>query len=178
MTPRGPEGYVGEARRWKLSGADPDWALATRTEQTEAALIAKRDITEAFGLVTSRRDRGRRREDGDVYTTALFLAVAAAGERRVRKYCEHVVVDEPVSYQRLAVVLTAGVAVCERCASALPAFKSEGVDDGRCDLCDRPSQWFREFILPVGGCVVGLNACRKCSEWMVRYCSAPEGEAS
>ncbi len=166
MTALGPAAFVAEARRWKLDGVEPDWPLSTQTEQTEALLREMRGPASESGLAWHRRQG--RDEDSGVYATALLLAVLAAGQRRVRRYCEHVE-DRFIFRQELVVMLTPGAVVCRRCAPLmLPPYKREDLDD-RCDLCDRRSDYFREYVFPLGGCVVGVNACDACSEWMMRH---------
>jgi hypothetical protein len=67
--------------------------------------------------------------------------------------------------------LTAGTAACPGCLASfseedLALLEAEPVDD-RCDLCEKPTARFRELMVPVGGCLVGLNACPGCADWVL-----------
>jgi hypothetical protein len=91
----------------------------------------------------------------------LWPVLKAAMDRRIRARCA---CSDSLTPPPLVANLTAGWIACPACARA---FRSEleamEADDGRCDLCDRPSRWFREGAIQAGPTLFLWNMCRRCS---------------
>ena len=56
---------------------------------------------------------------------------------------------------------------CRACLAAGLEWP-EAVDDGRCDVCDRPATWFREFVCQSGGEYIAGNICGSCDRFSRR----------
>ncbi len=85
--------------------------------------------------------------------------------RGVEARCAHVVWPPEPTSAHVAVLLTTRTATCGRDACTAAAFRRHH-DDGRCELCERATDTFTPYIVPIGPCVVKLELCGACSEFV------------
>jgi hypothetical protein len=94
---------------------------------------------------------------------AYKMSVVEAMFRRANPIyrCPH---SHGVAPPPLIVDLGQGMIACVPCAERydLPAN-----DDGRCDLCERPTVMFNEFWLELGPAMVHGDTCDDCKAWLM-----------
>ena len=100
---------------------------------------------------------------------AWSLAVAGAINRRIPadRRCPHAT---PGAHRPLTAMLTSRLLYCDNCRASFAARFGSSLqqDDGRCDVCDRPSEQFSEFTMAAGGVRYIGNICAMCSFWAQR----------
>ena len=139
----GPAALVAEALTLEAGRRRAGLAAEhAETQQTEALLREEPRAGKRIGATWHRRQG--RDEDSGVYATALLLAVLAAGQRRVRRYCEHVE-DRFIFRQELVVMLTPG-AVCVQAVRPADVAAVQAGGSGRPLRPLRPA----ERLLPAG----------------------------
>jgi hypothetical protein len=95
-------------------------------------------------------------------TIAVRLGAILAMLRGVEARCRHVEWPPPADSPRVAVLLSARAAVCKR-TGCITAARHRRHDDGRCEVCERESERFTPFVIPLGPCVVSIEACNDCA---------------
>ncbi len=96
---------------------------------------------------------------------AVGLGVEIAMLRGVEARCPHVVWPPAPTSAHVAVSLASRTAVCGGSACVTAALRRHH-DDGRCELCERDADTFTPFIVPLGPCVVQLELCGVCSDFV------------
>lgn len=94
---------------------------------------------------------------------AVALAVSESITRRVNQGCEHSHSETPPP---LMVDLGPGFMTCQECAMNYVVVAALAIDDGRCDLCDRETEYFHEFWVQLGPALVHGDICEECRKWV------------
>ncbi len=93
---------------------------------------------------------------------AARLGVTMAMFRRTEARCRHIEWPPPADSPKVAVLLEFRVAICGR-AGCETAANHRWHDDGRCEICERPSERFTPHATALGPCVVSFHACDECT---------------
>lgn len=138
-------------------------------DQRDAAERDVRELKRAlFGAVSAvRHEHKVEGEAGRLLAAALMQAAA----RRVGdNVCPHVpgVLRGDLSPMPILVLLGPGLATCARCVPSVIARMGPEVDDGRCDLCDQPSEEFVPFAVSAAGIAFHGDACPACFDDKIR----------
>lgn len=140
-----------------LGQRDP--RIVAETDQAHAgedeSAIFMRGVAEQTGLTAS---EGRGPSE---FGMAARLGVIIAMFRGVDAHCPHVQWPPPGDSSRIAVILTCRAAICAR-GSCVRAAQRRWHDDARCEMCERETQRFTPYVVPIGPCVVSLELCNEC----------------
>lgn len=105
----------------------------------------------------------------DERSVAWALAIGGAIPRRISedRRCPHA---QPGARRPLTALLTSRLLYCGDCRARFAARFGIGEDDGRCDVCDRPTRAsdFAEFTTTFGSIRVIGNICSLCRFWAER----------
>lgn len=167
MTPVTLDRFLVEARRML---AEPEKHRLPPRVLAHADQIKARDVPYHRVLVGHGFSRSPARNE--VRTTALMLAIGAAGQRTRPRLCTHIDRGTSPLMQDCNVDLTLGFVACHACTpatyAAFLAMHGTGelvTPDDRCDLCDVPSTHFREVLVTLVA-RMHMNVCDACFGWI------------
>jgi hypothetical protein len=173
---RDPASFLPLAREVIERRDDLDAPVAFRDQLDEAERETKeifRRMKPGFRRVLG--DGGEVVADNSSEALAWNLAFGAAVDAWVKARCAHWQLNHP---RPLLVDLTSGVIACQPCLDAgfsRIALK-RWADDGRCDICDTPTEEFRPFVMRLGPLVATGHICESCWQWGC-LCGAEEKAA-
>lgn len=149
-------------RRDELDLGDDD--VAERDQRDAAARDSRRNVRKVAGLIREKgvnpevfRLEGARR-------LAWGLAVSGTIERKIPqdRRCPHA---KPEANLPLMLMLTPRLLFCRACGSQYLGRVNEIVDSDHCDVCDRRSKVFSEFVGTLGPIQFFANICDSCREF-------------
>jgi hypothetical protein len=160
--------FLDQAREAFARNRRLDPGVIARMDQTQARNNAvDRKVADILGVEPQALRSG-------LHIQALMMAIGAAAQRIKPRPCPHFDFGTPPYEQDIRINLSFAQANCAACEDRLIAehLAQHGLDvvNGpgfdHCDLCDKPTEFFREVNTQWGVAHVSMNVCDECFDWM------------